>query len=255
MPVRRLVLPREVAGVNAFELSGPRARVGTADPADPAQLVVLVVPSPTRLLQAGWLASLRRRSWSRFADWLPGALEDPEADWRYDRLVARWAGSVGADRVHVVAGEDPDTVGTVLTGLAGEPASVAAWTRTLSGTEVAAVDALVAELRKLGLGGRNAADLLDGAVEAMLRTPAAGGTGPAVDAVPEGVWERLAAETGRMLAAVEASGAGLHGDRSALRTPGTGAAAGDRVALDAAVALSVGALDRVVGWAASEEGA
>jgi hypothetical protein len=255
VPVRRLVLPREVVGVNAFDAPGTQTSVSRAPtgPGDPADLVVLVVPSPARLLQAGWIDALHRRSWSRFADWLPAALDDPEAGWRYDRLVARWAGSVGADRVHVVAGDDPAAAGAVLSELAGEPVTPLGWTRTLSGAEVVAVEALVAELEELGLDGRNAADMLDGAVAGMVRTPAVGGTGPAADAVPEGARERVAAEADRMLVAVDASGVHLHGDRSALQGSGTGV--GERVGLDAAVALSVGALERVATWTPSRESA
>jgi hypothetical protein len=246
VPVRRLVLPREVAGVNAVEVSGPLASA----PTGPGDVVVLVVPSTARVVQAGWLQALRRRSWSRFADWLPGALEDPEGSWRWDRLAARWAGEVGADRVHVVAGDAPDAAAETLTVLAGEPVSVSGWARTLIGAEVAAVESLVAELEELGLGGRNAADLLDGAVAAMVRTPAVGGTAPAADAVPE--QERVAAEAGRMLAALEESGIHVHGDRAALTTTAPAAGSAERVGLAAAVALSVGALERVTTWARAE---
>jgi hypothetical protein len=249
VPVRRLVLPREVAGVNAVEVSGPLAPA----PTGPGDLVVLVVPSALRLVQAGWLDTLRRRSWSRFADWLAGALEDPEGAWRWDRLATRWAGEVGANRVHVVAGEAPAAVVETLTGLAGEPVSVAGWTRTLTGAEVAAVETLLAELEELGLDGRNAADLLDGAVAAMVRTPAVGGAAPAADAVPEQGQVRLAAETERMLTALEASGIEVHGDRTALTTAPPVSRAEDRVALGAAVALSVGALDRGSHWATAGE--
>ncbi len=252
MPVRRLVLPREVAGVNAFEPSGRHA--GTTAATEPTDLVVLVVPSLARVLQAGWLDALRRRSWSRFADWLTGTLDDAGAGWRYDRLVARWAASVGPDRVHVVAGESPEAVGAVLTELAGEPVTPVGWTRTLTGAEVVAVEALVTELEELGLDGRNAADLLDGAVAAMTRTGAVAGTGPPAGAVPEGRRQRLATEADRMIAAVEGTGVHVHGDRSALLAPAA-PAAGDRVGLDAAVALSVGALERVATWTPAGEDA
>ncbi|MGN6575057.1 MAG: hypothetical protein ACTHKG_05165, partial [Nocardioides sp.] len=178
--------------MNAFELSGPQSPAPPA-PAGPTDLVVLVVPSPARLLQAGWLDALRRRSWSRFADWLSGALDDPEAGWRYDRLVARWAGEVGADRVHVVAGESPEAVGAALSELAGEPLTPVGRPRTLTSAEVAAVESLVGELEELGLDGRNAADMLDGAVAAMVRTPGVAGTEAAADAVPEGLERRFAA--------------------------------------------------------------
>jgi hypothetical protein len=246
--VRRLVLPREVAGVNAFEVTGPDAQTGVDAPTGPEDVVVLAVPSPARLLQAGWLDALRRRSWSPFTDWASGALDDPAAEWRYDRLVARWVGSAGADRVHLVAGESPVAVEAALGEIAGEPVTVTGSTRTLTGAEVAAVEALVSELEELGLRGRNAAHLLDGAVVGLVRSPAPGTRLPA-DAVPEEVRARLADESARMLAVVEASGVHVHGDRSALGVFAAEAPAEPVVGLDAAVALSVGALERVTTWA------
>ena len=110
----------------------------------------------------------------------------------------------------------------------------------------------MADLGELGLHGRNAADLLDGAVAAMAGTPAVVGSRPPADAVPEEWRERLAVEADRMLAAVDAAGVHLHGDATALQVPAPRAAE-ERVALEAAVALSVGALERVATWRSEEQ--
>lgn len=230
MPDDRLVLP--LADLDA-------SAVGPGAVADPAGSVVLVVPSLVRLLQAAWLASLRRRPWATFEDWLTSELADEAGtgpEWRYDRVVAAWAEAVGAERVQLVVGDDRTP----------EPA-----TRSLTGAEVATVEALVAELEDLGLTGRNAVDLLQGAVATVLHGPAD------PHAVPgHGVRLELSARTAAtaetMLANVEAAGVAVAGDRSALLWPTAGPEQGEGlVGLSAAVDLSIGALERVASWAGS----
>lgn len=233
MPDRRLVL-------DLADLDASAALPRKVD--DPTVPVVLVVPSLLRLLQAGWLASLRRRPWSTFGDWLRQALADDAGDardagrpeWRYDRVVAGWVDAVGRGRVHLVAGEDPAA-------------------RTLSRAEVATVEALVAELDELGLTGRNAVDLLQGGIEKLLHAPPVPGAEPGSSGLPADLEQRLAETADAMLAAVDTARVSVAGDRSALLWP-TGAGRGDDlVALSAAVDLSIGALERVASWGAPKE--
>jgi hypothetical protein len=231
VPDRRLVLA--LADLDP-QAAGPR------DLDDPDISVVLVVPSLPRLLQAGWLASLRRRPWSTFEDWLRQALTDDTPDtrpgWRYDRAVAGWADAVGPGRVQLVAGDDP----------AATPGG-----RPLTWAEVATVDALRAELEALGLTGRNAADLLQGAVEKLVR-----GLGP--DAAPgpaplsSDLEQRLVEAADAMLASVDETGVTVTGDRSLLRWTAEAGRGDDLVALSAAVDLSIGALERVASWGPKE---
>ena len=231
MPDDRLVLP--LADLDASAVR-PGAVAHAGGP------VVLAVPSLVRLVQAAWVTSLRS-SWVPFADWLTGELSDESASgpaWRYDRVVAAWVEAVGAERVQVAAGED----GTP------EPAG-----RVLTGAEVATVEALVAELEALGLTGRNAVDLLQGAVDTVVHGPTdpGGSDGAGVDVQPD-LSARMAATAEAMLATVESSGATVAGDRAALLWPGVTSEQGDElVALSAAVDLSIGALERVASWAGS----
>lgn len=233
MPDDRLVLL-------LADLDATAARPGAA--AHRAGHVVLVVPSLVRLVQSAWLASLRSRPWAGFEDWLAGELSDESGNgpaWRYDRVVTAWAEAVGAERVQVAAGDDRTP----------EPAC-----RRLTGAEVATVEALVAELEDLGLTGRNAADLLQGAVDKVVHDPTDPGEAadPAL-AVPPELSARMAATAETMLATVEETGVMITGDRSALLWPGaTPEEGGDLVALSAAVDLSIGALERVAAWATPE---
>ena len=228
----RLVLP-------LADLDASAVRPGAV--ADAGRSVVLAVPSVVRLVQAAWLASLRRRPWATFEDWLTRELSDESgsgAAWRYDRVVAAWVETLGAERVQVTVGE----------GGTPQPAG-----RSLTGAEVATVEVLVAELEDLGLTGRNATGLLQGAVDKIVhgRTELAGTDGAQLGVRPD-LSARMAATAEAMLAEVEAAGVMVAGDRTALLWPeGTPEPGGDLVALSTAVDLSIGALERVAAWAGS----
>jgi hypothetical protein len=255
MPV--LVLPRGVPGVNDFEMAGARRTLepGAADAADAADAVVaLVVPSVTRLVQAAWLRSLRRLPRLPFADWLEQELTTGSGapEWSYGRAAARWADAIGSGRLHVVAGEDPAATEETLFRIAGAPVRLRGRRRRLEWAEVATVERLAGELTDLGLTGRNAVQLLDGAVHALetSQPPAEGPiTGSRLSAQQE---HRLLELSEAMLAATDASGATVHGDRSALLWRAITGSTDDTVALDSAVVLSVGVLDRVVAWGTEE---
>ena len=229
MPDDRLVLP--LADLDASAVR----------PGDAPGPVVLVVPSLVRLVQAAWLASLRRRPWSTFEGWLQRALTEGSGtgpEWRYDRVVTAWVGAVGAERVELAVGED-------------RTSDAAA--RSLTAAEVAALEALVAELDELDLTGRNAADLVQGAIAKVVHGP------PDPDAVrgpgvrPE-LSARMAASAEAMLATVDRTGVTVLGDRSALLWPAATPERGDGlVSLSAAVDLSIGALERVAAWATPGE--
>lgn len=253
MPERRLVLPRERPGVNDFQAT-PVAR--TVDAADGGAPVVLVVPSVTRLVQAAWLRSLRGRPRRGFATWLDRELsttpEEPE--WGYDRDVVGWVHRAGAGRVHVVAGEDAAAVESVLGGIAGEPVSVRAWRRRLAWPEVAGLERLVDQLAALELTGRNATELVRGSIRALVDSapPDDPGESSPLTAQQEHL---LKEQSESMLTSVVASGARLHGDRSALLWRAATGRFDEPMALESAVRLSLGVLDRVAAWGAEERGA
>ena len=84
---------------------------------DPARLQVAVTLRPlTRILASQWQQNVQAGQTESFEAWLRFLFDrpagSPEAPWwhrhRHDRLVARWAAVVGADRVTVVVVDDRD---------------------------------------------------------------------------------------------------------------------------------------------------
>lgn len=115
------------------------------------------------------------------------------------------------------------------------------------------VEALLAELDELGLTGRNAADLLQGGVAALLPGADSHAADPGPGRLPEDLDQQLAARAEEMLALVDAAGVVVEGDRAALLwDSGSGGAAGP-VGLPAAVDLALGTLERVASWSGTQE--
>ena len=259
MPDRRLVLPRDVMGANDFSCSGgTHVSLGDLE-GDSASTAVLVLPSLLHVMQAGWLAALRAGQWSTFEDWLTSAVEDTRHEpgrptWRYDLVVAEYAGTLGTDRVHVVVGEDPAAAAAFLADLSGAPVDrmvLEGWTRALSWAEVGTVEALLFELEDLGLTGRNAAEMVDGGAEHLMRsgTPVPLGRSPLLESL-EG---RLAGSAAEMAAAVAAAGVPATGDLTRLAWPPHDGDAVPTVGLTEAAELAMGMLERVTTWAREEE--
>ncbi|MGZ8744742.1 MAG: hypothetical protein ACXWXO_17640 [Nocardioides sp.] len=260
MPDRRLVLPRDVMGANAFSCAGCTHGSLADLEGDPASTAVLVLPSLLHLMQAGWLAALRAGEWFTFEGWLKSALDDAEHEpssrptWRYDRVVAAYAGTLGADRVRVVVGEDPAAAAAVLADLSGTPAQppvLAGWTRALSWAEVGTLEALLFELEDLGLTGRNASEMVDGGADQLMRsgTPVPLGLSPLLEAL-EGRLVELAAE---MAAAVDVAGVRVSGDLTKLAWPPREGDAVLTVGVAEAAELTMGMLERVTTWSPEEE--
>jgi hypothetical protein len=210
-------------------------------------------------MQAGWLAALRAGKRSTFEGWLESAVDEVERPpggrtWRYDLVVAEYAGSVGADRVRVVVGEDPAAAAAVLADLSGTPARppvLEGWTRALSWAEIGTLEALLLELEELGLTGRNASEMVDGGAEQLMRsgTPVPLGLSPLVEA-QEGRLVELAAE---MAAAVDATGVHVSGDLTKLTWPPRDGDGVRTVGVAEAAELAMGMLERVTTWAREEE--
>lgn len=245
MPV--LVLPREVPGANAFRSPGvARSLVAVDDDA----VIVLVVPSFARVLQAAWLRSLHQRPKQQFVGWLEHALgtRRDTAAWRYDRTFAAWVAEVGPERTHLVAGEDPAEVQALLTGIAGRAVPVRSWSRRLTWAEVAAVGRLAEELTDLQLTGRNATDLLTASARALVSSAQPGSEDAAGSPLTAELEHRLLDLSGSMARSVEDSGAAIHGDATALRWRASTGRPDDAVPIASAVRLSLGVLDRVATW-------
>lgn len=258
MPDRRLLLPGDVAGGNAFTCPGAvHVRLADLDRSRPSEVdddgvpVVLVLPSLVQLLQAGWHDALGARGWATFGGWLAESLDESgrRPTWRYDAVVAAWADVVGPGRIHVVAGEDPVAASVTLARLRGtaeEATAARSWTRALSWAEVRMVESLVAELESLELVGRNAADMVHGGVEQLRRSDAVVPLGRSP--LPAALADRVGAEGRAMLAALTSSGVHVVGDRAALGWPTDGGSAAGAVDLASAARLATGVLDRVAGW-------
>ncbi len=263
---RRLVLPRGLPGVNAFDgIAGPSAgRLSwvahdgwSTTTVEDGDRVVFVVPSVVQVLQAAWLDAVRSRAWRSFEAWCAGAVLEGQSQgdmgWHYDSAVLAWAEAVGPDRVHVVPGPDRYVVQAGLASLLGVDSgdvTLRGWPRGLSPGEVGMAESLLAELRRLRHTGRNAAELVHGGITALTaseRDPEGGARVVPVQLRGE-VAEAVQQTAADMAAAVRAAGVAVHGDGAALLWPAAAPSPADALSPSGAVDLAVGVLSRVAAW-------
>ncbi len=258
MPEARLVLPRGIAGANAFSLPGS-ARVDLAE-STPDLPVVFVIPTLQHVLQAAWIDAIGSRHWVSFETWLAAALADPAGQvgtsglpsWRYDAVIRSWTEKVGARRVHVVVGDDAQAATEMLAAISSVPASedLECWPRALSWPEVRMADQLVAELDDLGLVGRNAAEMVHAALSRLALDGVAVPLG--ASKLPSTLADQAATAATEMRSVVESLGVGIAGDLSALtrlESDETGA----QVGLEQAGRLAAGVLEHVATWGQGDD--
>lgn len=250
MPEARLVLPRGIAGADDFRAPGSVHADLTGPVTDLP--VVFVIPSLPHVLQAAWIAAIGSRTWVPFETWLADAVEETadgsaRPTWRYDAVVRAWAEAVGADRIHVVVGDDAHAAAAALASIVSPPTSGSfdPWPRALSWPEVRMADALVAELEELGLVGHNAAEMVHGGLRRLVLDGADVPLGTSPLASP--LADRVAQRATEMRTGLESSGVNVVGDRSAL-TRLESADDDANVGLQQAGRLAAGVLEHVATW-------
>lgn len=222
MPSCRVVLPYD-------------GQVPTDRPEGEPGDVHLVVPSAEHVLVTSWLASVRVGAWESFARWWERvSAGDAEGLWRIDRQVLAWSAVAGSGHVRLVLGADGG-----------------ADVHRLSTEGVRLVELLMVELERVGLTGRNAADMLHGAacgleggaVAASRSAPPL--SGPLVERVTD--WS-----TGT-LDRVRAAGVPVEGDPTLLTWPVLeDAPEPAEVSVKTALDLAFGVLQRVRSWPGAE---
>jgi hypothetical protein len=205
-----------------------------ADPLDPAGSavaapdgVVLHLADMTSVLVEAWRRVLATGHWVGLHDWLEEQVAAPEAGWRPDLTLGRYAEELGPDRVTLVLGSDPAVLAREVARLGGGPADVSP-----PREEVPAVlvDRLLADLATAGLGSGWGAEVVADGLGGLRATGALPGASPAVVAWVESV-----------SATVERLGLRVVGERRLLRLPAAGEAP-DEVPVADGVRLTAGLL-------------
>ncbi|UUW91654.1 hypothetical protein [Pimelobacter simplex] len=237
----------------------------------PATQVLITLRPVVRLLGSQWQQYTQNIAVPSYPDWLREILDHPEGErvtpsfWRrhrHDRLVERWVGLVGPERVTVVVVDDRDHDGLprVFEELLGVPAGLLQTpadrsNRSLTFPETQLVQALVRRTNGPAFGP--AFDSADhsrfvrfGAARGLQAAPA----DRAAERVLTPAWavDQALAIGASMAARVAASGATVIGDLGLLSDPALAPATGDNApvtAVDpvAAAALVAGVISKLSG--------
>ncbi len=251
--------PRIVLSSEIFADAAAEAIPRIVADLDPSRVHVVVTLRPlARILSSQWQQSVRGGLRTPFDAWLRSVLENPGTSrdlfWhrhRHDRLVARWADTVGSDRTTVVVVDERDhgLVLRVFEQLLGlrEGTLVAEQdraNRSMTLPEVEAVRAFNGALKAEGLGGDVLHEVSPFAMHMKDREP-----GPDEPRIETPQWALdLATEIAtEMVATIAASGVRVVGDLDSLAAPRRSGIAGDRqpdpcIPPDVAASLAMGVL-------------
>ena len=229
---------------------------------DPTRIHVAVTLRPLgRILASQWQQSIQASSTTSFDDWLGDLFKRPEGAkdsllWhrhRHDRLIERWAGIVGPERVTAVVVDDRDHAQVLrafeaLLGLRDGTLTLQQdlANRSLTLAEVEALRAFNIDFKAAGLGRRLHTRIVRLGVATHMKGRVPGPDEPRVDA-PQWALDRAGEISREVVANISASGVRVVGDLSRLTEVPVSKLAGDHlpdpeIPPSLAASLSIGIL-------------
>lgn len=229
---------------------------------DPTRIHVAVTLRPLgRILASQWQQSIQASSTTSFDDWLADLFKRPDGAtesplWhrhRHDRLIERWAGIVGPERVTAVVVDDRDhaQVLRMFEALLGLQDGTLVLqedlaNRSLTVAEVEALRAFNVDFKAAGLGRRLHTRIVRLGVATHLKGRVPGPEEQRVDA-PQWALDRAGEISLDVVANIAASGVRVVGDLSRLTEVPTSKVAGDHlpdpeIPPSLAASLSIGIL-------------
>ncbi|MEV7365656.1 hypothetical protein [Streptomyces sp. NPDC091299] len=222
------------------ELGGPGALAGGAEPGTPGRPHVLVtLRPPAKVLPSQWQQYVQNGLRMGYEDWLDHMLRKPPYEkptpsfWRrhrHDRLVERWAGVVGPERVTVVVVDDRDRGGLLRTfeSLLALPAGLLkevpeAANRSLTSAETEMLRRLNIEFRGHGLPDELYSALVRNGAVLRMKSSCAPGPDDHRIHTPRWALEEAAAVGAEAGARIGALGVRVVGDLSLLAEAPSGA--------------------------------
>lgn len=224
------------------------------------QVVVTLRPL-AKILPSAWQQHVRNRLEVGYDEWLDGLFNRPPYDWptksfwkrhHHDRLIEKWAGVVGPERLTVVIVDqrEQDGLMRMFERLVGLPDGLlvpdAHVNRSLTYAETEAIRHLNIALRERRVSGKRYKDLVRMGVIANLQLGYQPGADEAPISTPQWALDRAGKIGSAAAARIEASGVRVIGDLSSLGRVPTSAEtnmAGPAIPVQAAVAAVVGAID------------